>query len=193
MAEPMIQDIQPLPASRSFLNRFFREPRAVGAVAPATRVLAERVAAAAREAHARHRAMEPDRLLQVLELGAGTGALTHGISALRPILVERDPGWAALLRERFPGLEVRQECATESLARLSARTGVVTSIPLLNNPQSRQLKALLAARYAEGLLSFCVLYTYGWSDPLKGTGFREARRFSFVTRSLPPACVWVYC
>jgi phospholipid N-methyltransferase len=188
----MTPDTRPLPASRSFLHRFFREPRAVGAVAPATRVLAERVAAAARQAHGRQCAEAPGAPLQVLELGAGTGALTQDIQSLRPILVERDPGWAALLRQRFPDLEVRQECATESLARLSCPTGVVTSIPLLNNPQSRQLKALLAARHAEGLLPFCVLYTYGWSNPLKDAGFREARRFSFVTRSLPPACVWVY-
>ena len=46
--------------------------------------------------------------------------------------------------------------------------------------------------YANGLIKFCVLYTYGWSDPLAGAGFLEARRRHFVVYSFPPASVWVY-
>jgi phosphatidylethanolamine/phosphatidyl-N-methylethanolamine N-methyltransferase len=181
-----------LSAHCSFLRQFLRNPRAVGAIAPATRLLAEKVGEATRQALGRHREESAGAELQVLELGAGTGALTRGISALRPVLIERDAHWAAMLRLRFPELEVRQECATHSLSQLRAPTGVVTSIPLLNNPQADAIRELLAARYAEGMLRFCVLYTYGWRDPLKDAGFSEARRFGIVPRSLPPACVWVY-
>lgn len=176
----------------SFLRNFIRNPRATGAVAPATRALAHSVAAAAHRAYARHRDADLHAPLRLLELGAGTGALTRAISGLGPTLVERDAGWAALLRKRYPALEVREACATEVLAELREPTGIVSSIPLLNNPQSGDLKRLLAERYAEGLLRFCVLYTYGWRDPLAGSGFREVRRASFVPRSLPPAHVWVY-
>lgn len=175
-----------------FLSRFIRAPRATGAVAPATQSLARSVAAAAHSAYARHQAGGAPAPLRILELGAGTGALTHGIASLRPILVERDAGWAALLRDRYPGLEVRQECATRILGELREPVGIVSSIPTLNNPQSTELKRLLAQGYAQGLLKFCVLYTYGWRDPLADTGFREARRASFIVRSLPPAHVWTY-
>lgn len=178
-----------LASSPGFFRKFISDPQGTGAVAPATRSLANRVAATAIDAFVRHGC---GGHLQVLELGAGTGALTHGISPLKPILVEKDEAWAALLRLRFPALEVRRECAVDSVRALSASTGVVTSIPLLNNPQSAALKAALQAKYAEGLLKFCVLYTYGWSDPLAGAGFREARRAAFVPRSLPPAHVWIY-
>jgi phosphatidylethanolamine/phosphatidyl-N-methylethanolamine N-methyltransferase len=179
-------------SSGSFLLNFIRNPRATGAVAPATRTLARSVAAAAHHAYARHRGAGAHASLRVLELGAGTGALTRAISGLGPTLVEQDAGWAALLRDRYPALEVREACATEVLAELREPAGIVSSIPLLNNPRSSELKRLLAQRYAEGLLRFCVLYTYGWRDPLAGSGFREVRRASFVPRSLPPAHVWVY-
>ena len=179
-------------SSGSFLGRFLRDPRATGAVAPATRSLARSVAAAAHRVYARHCGSEPHPTLRLLELGAGTGALTWGISALRPTLVERDEGWAAVLRQRYPALEVREECAVRVLSELCEPAGIVTSIPMLNNPQSGELKRLFSERYADGLLRFCVLYTYGWCDPLAGSGFREVQRASFVPRSLPPAHVWVY-
>jgi phosphatidylethanolamine/phosphatidyl-N-methylethanolamine N-methyltransferase len=172
-----------------FLRNFIRNPRATGAVAPATDALSRSVAKAVQEAYARHPCPGG---LPVLELGAGTGALTNRISRLQPVLVERDPGWAGLLRHRFPALEVREECASEALRQLQAPTGIVSSIPLLNNPQSGDLKQLLADRYAHGLIRFCVLYTYGWTNPLAGRGFRRARRASFVARSFPPAHVWLY-
>ncbi|MEJ8838790.1 hypothetical protein [Ramlibacter sp. AN1133] len=177
--------------SHRFLRNFIRNPHATGAVAPATHALSRSVAAAAQEVYARHRAADDGRL-QVLELGAGTGALTHGITRLQPVLVERDMGWARLLRHRFPTLEVREQCASEALGQLEAPAGIVSSIPLLNNPQSSDLKRLIADRYAAGLIRFFVLYTYGWKDPLAGSGFRTARRASFVARSFPPAHVWLY-
>ena len=176
-----------------FLGKFLRDPRSTGALAPATRHLAVSVATAAHRAFRRH--SPPDdgsAALKIIELGAGTGALTRGISRLNPVLVEQDPDWAGMLRARFPALEVRQECATRTLAAVEQPVGVVSSIPLLNNPLSAELKQLLTALYADGLLKFCVLYTYGWGDPLSGSGFREAHRSGFVPRSLPPAHVWTY-
>jgi phosphatidylethanolamine/phosphatidyl-N-methylethanolamine N-methyltransferase len=179
-----------LAGSHSFIRKFIRDPRETGAVAPATRNLANSVGKAAREAFHRHRQDMPD--LHVLELGAGTGALTVPICPLNPVLIEKDQAWAALLRLRFPALEVRQECAINTLEGLARPAGVVSSIPLLNNPQSAELKRVLGAKYLEGLVKFCVLYSYGWFNPLADAGFREARRVAFVPRSLPPAHVWVF-
>jgi len=182
-----------------FLSKFLRDPEGIGAVAPATLRLAQTVAKATREAYRglpptpiNHAAGPGAMPFPLFELGAGTGALTRAISVLNPVLVERDERWAALLRQQFPTLEVRAECATDTLGSLTEPVGIVTSIPLLNNPQALQIKHLLARRYAEGLIKFCVLYTYGWSDPLKGAGFKRGVRRGFVARSLPPASVWVY-
>ena len=170
-----------------FLRNFLRDPRGVGAVVPATQALAGNVARAAHELCERQ---APD--LKLIELGAGTGALSHFLKRLNPVLVERNDEWAQLLRLRFPGLEVRNECATQTLRELQEPVGLVSSIPLLNNPQSLELKALMSQAYEAGLLRFCVLYTYGWRDPLAGSGFREHRRARFVPGSFPPAHVWAY-
>lgn len=178
-----------LATGTSFLAKFIQDPQATGAVAPATRMLARAVARVAGEACRRHAGGPP---LPLLELGAGTGALSTRIRPLKPVLVERDEAWAALLRDRFPGLEVRHECALQTLRGLERPAGIVSSIPLFNNPQSAELKQLLKTQYAQGLVRFCVLYTYGWTDPLGGDGFREARRMAFVPRSFPPAHVWLY-
>lgn len=177
---------------RSFLQKFICDPRGTGAVAPATRALSRCVARTVREAYLQHAREGSGDRLAVVELGAGTGALTRGISPLNPLVIERDATWAALLRSRFPSLEVRQECALRALEAIRVPTAVVSSIPLINNPQASELRAALAAKYAAGLMKFCVLYTYGWTDPLAGTAFRDARRASFVPRSLPPAHVWIY-
>lgn len=178
---------------QSFLRKFLRDPARTGALAPATRSLAQNVAGATREAY--RQACAPaagGRAIPLIELGAGTGALTHCIRRLNPILVEQDEAWSLMLRARFPGLEVRTECATRTLQSLAEPVGLVTSIPMLNNPQGEDIKRLLGRRYADGLIRFCVLYTYGWTDPLLGAGFRVGRRDSFVARSFPPASVWVY-
>lgn len=178
----------PIAASRSsFLANFLRDPCGTGALAPATPTLSASVARVTFETWQAHGSR-----LRLIELGAGTGALTQGLKRMNPVLIERNGDWAALLRTRFPGLEVRNECAADTLRALSEPVGLVTSIPLLNNPQSAELKALLQQAYAAGMLRFCVLYTYGLRDPLSGSGFRQHRRASFVPRSLPPAHVWVY-
>jgi phosphatidylethanolamine/phosphatidyl-N-methylethanolamine N-methyltransferase len=176
----------------SFLGKFLRDPGRTGALAPATQSLARTVASATLEAYDRQASAANAGPLKLIELGAGTGALTRSISPLNPVLVEQDEAWASLLKQRFPSLEVRTECATETLRTLAEPVGLVSSIPLLNNPQSGEIKRLLGRGYADGLIKFCVLYTYGWADPLMGAGFGTSRRDSFVSRSFPPASVWVY-
>jgi phosphatidylethanolamine/phosphatidyl-N-methylethanolamine N-methyltransferase len=178
----------------SFLSRYIRDPEQIGAIAPATQTLAQKVASTTHEIYEfciATRGIDMRRF-ELIELGAGTGALTRSIDGLNPILIEHDKTFSTQLRRLFPYLEVRTECATKTLGSLTHPVGVVTSIPLHNNPQSKAIKHLLAKGYANGLIKFCVLYTYGFSDPLAGAGFSVARRQHFVLRSLPPASVWVY-
>jgi len=186
-----------------FVWAFVCDPLHVGAVMPASGSLGERIGRATRRAmrdafgvYAQRNDVDANSAErarpQIVELGAGTGSVSRFISALDPVLVERNGELAALLRKRFPHLEIRTECATDALENLRKPVGVVSSIPMLNNPQADVIRTLLTRKYRDGLIRFCVLYTYGWTDPLAGVGFREARREYFVTRSFPPASVWVY-
>ena len=186
-----------------FVRAFLCDPLHVGAVTPASSSLGDRIGAATRRAvqdgfatsvyrNGGNSAAAALARPRIVELGAGTGAVSRYISAMNPVLVERNGEWAALLRKRFPYLEIRAECATLALATLRKPVGVVSSIPMLNNPQADAIRTLLTRKYRDGLIRFCVLYTYGWANPLAGVGFREGRREYFVTRSFPPASVWVY-
>lgn len=173
-----------------FIRTYLRNPTRTGSLAPATRNLAKLVAASTHDVYQK----QPQSCgrLGLIELGAGTGALTSSIISLSPVLVECDEKWAIHLSTLFPSLEVRAECATLTLRNLTEPVGVVTSIPLLNNPQSVVIKRLLSEQYAAGLIKFCVLYTYGWLGPLSDGCFRQGRRTGFVARNFPPASVWVY-
>ncbi|MDX1433648.1 MAG: rRNA adenine N-6-methyltransferase family protein [Gammaproteobacteria bacterium] len=84
-----------------FLKAFLNDPGAIGAISPSSQVLAL--------------AMVDDLDLQpgcgVLELGPGTGAFTAEIRSRLTspddyVGVERDPGFARVLRERFPDLRI---------------------------------------------------------------------------------------
>ncbi len=79
--------------SMTFLKRFFANPTRIGAVAPSSRFLAQALAGPF------SRRTQP---ATVLELGAGTGAVTRHIAALlasddRLDICEADPSLAALL------------------------------------------------------------------------------------------------
>jgi len=95
-------------AAVEFLKAAARRPLGVSTVFPTSRALAERMVVAA--------ASSP--IDGVVELGAGTGAITRHLVAGargRVTALEIDPGMARFLRGRFP--EVRVCCAAaEELA-----------------------------------------------------------------------------
>jgi phospholipid N-methyltransferase len=189
-----------MPSDRlRFLWEFLRDPASVGALSPASTHLGDAIGAAraARNGFA-HSSVPPTgtERRRTVTRPADRGA--RGRYRLAQPIHQRDESGAGRRNgdgrhfERFPDLEIRAECATLALAKLSRPVGVVSSIPLLNNPQADDIRKLLTRKYQDGLIKFCIVYTYGWSNPLASVGFREGRREHFVTRSFPPASVWVY-
>ena len=102
----------------------------VGALAPSSRRLAHAMALAARGADL------------VVELGAGTGAITAALveaRGLQPLVaVEIDPRWADTLKRRFPGIDVRCAPADEMLAQVAPPAShvvvLVSSLPFRSLP-----------------------------------------------------------
>ena len=84
-----------------FQREFVRDPVHTAAIAPSSRGLAEAmVAAVPGVGHP-----------TVVELGPGTGAITAAIQRKlsgrgRHVAIERQPCWASLLQQRFPGVDV---------------------------------------------------------------------------------------
>src|SRR6201987_2305304 len=86
-----------------FLRSWIEKPLHVGAVMPSGRFLARTM-----EQYVYPYASGP-----VVELGPGTGAITsalieHGVDQKRLVLVESNPSFCALLRDRYPHAKVVQ-------------------------------------------------------------------------------------
>jgi phosphatidylethanolamine/phosphatidyl-N-methylethanolamine N-methyltransferase len=102
----------------SFFGAFLRRPAEVGAIAPSSRSLARRMVAGMDLAHA----------ACVVEYGPGTGAFTREIldrigPATTFFAIEKNPEFVAVLRERFPALDVA-EASAETLPALLAERGL---------------------------------------------------------------------
>ncbi|RMD71061.1 MAG: methyltransferase domain-containing protein, partial [Gammaproteobacteria bacterium] len=109
-----------------FLREMFANPRAVGAAWPSSRHLARAMA----------RGLPRNLQGQVVELGAGTGAVTAAllgrIEGSRLTVVERSPALVHHLQRRYPRLQVIQGDAAELADILGRRSVevVVSSLPL---------------------------------------------------------------
>jgi phospholipid N-methyltransferase len=176
----------------AFALGYLRDPRRVGAIAPASRGLANAVATEAR------RNLAP----LIIEAGAGTGAITAQLlrtsGAARVVVYERDTHYARLLRARYPTLEIRNQCV--SMARrlqleADAPLSIVSSLPLLSMPQHE--RQICVDTFLELLDhhrdSRLVQYTYAhpWQRPFEVHGGRlHWRRAASIWKNLPPAHVW---
>ncbi|TQF76515.1 methyltransferase domain-containing protein [Elioraea sp. Yellowstone] len=175
-----------------FFRRWLANPLEMGSIVPSSPALGRRVAAAVR-------AGPPGG---VVELGAGTGAITRaliegGIAPSRLTVVEIVPEMAAVLRATFPGVTVLCGDAWRLPALLAPdRQGgigaVVCGIPLVLLPLARQralVEAIQAVAPGRGFLH----YTYCITSPLpaRKLGLR-GRRVAWTPANLPPASVWHY-
>jgi phosphatidylethanolamine/phosphatidyl-N-methylethanolamine N-methyltransferase len=181
--------------SARFLKALIVEPRLTGAVAPSGRALARAMAAAA--------GPPPHGL--VVELGPGTGPVTRslietGVARERLALVEYDPGFCRLLRERFAPAMIIQGDAYDlprTLAELAGQPigAVVSSLPLLNQPPERRATLIGDAFALMGPSGLFVQFTYGLQSPIPPEVCANryvAVRSRPILLNLPPARVWTY-
>ncbi len=141
----------------------------------------------------------------IVELGPGTGPVTRslieaGVQPERLALVEYDPEFCRLLRQRFAAARVIQGDAYDlprTLAELGGQPigAVVSSLPLLNQPPERRAKLIGDAFALMGPVGRFVQFTYGVLSPIP----REvcANRYAAVRSrpilfNVPPARVWTY-
>ena len=169
----------------AFARALVCSPRMVGAVCPSGRALAEALA---------DRVPAGDGL--VVELGAGTGAITRvllerGISLDRLVAIEKSGPLAKVLHQRFPELTVIRGDAS-LLATLLPHNRVdcvVSSLPLVSLPPEERAAVLAAVKAVlrdDGrFIQFSYFRREGY---MKAAGFvrTEVRR---VLRNFPPA--WV--
>ena len=175
-----------------FLSKFFRHGTTVGAVAPSSRWLARKLVGDIDFARAEH----------VVELGAGTGAITAELlgragDRCRCVIVERDPDFCDCLRRRFPGAEVVEGDARE-LETLLAERGITRvdhvlcglALPWFAREDRHRILDTARRRLTpEG--SFRQLSYMPWLHTREYRRYFEKVRFRLVFRNLPPGGFYV--
>ncbi|HEY8335919.1 MAG TPA: rRNA adenine N-6-methyltransferase family protein [Tardiphaga sp.] len=176
-----------------FLRSWIEKPLRMGAVMPSGKVLARTMA----------QYVDENSTGPVIELGPGTGAITtallaHGIDQKRLVLVEFNPAFCALLRERYPQATVVQGDAYTLRDTLwnvlkEPASAVVSGLPLVTKPMLTRLKLIRDAFAALAPGAPFVQFTYSVAPPipktLPGVSTEASER---IWMNLPPARVWVY-
>jgi phosphatidylethanolamine/phosphatidyl-N-methylethanolamine N-methyltransferase len=175
-----------------FLKSWFDRPLVTGAVSPSGKALATMMA----------RYVEPATPGAVIEIGPGTGPVTEalirrGVDEARLILIEFNPDFCRLLRQRFPRARVIEGDAYALAATLGElhepAAAMVSSLPLFTKPESLRLDLLDTAFRLMHPGSPFIQFTYATVSPmpLRHRDF-EAKVSPRVWLNLPPARVWVY-
>ncbi|MBM3846354.1 MAG: methyltransferase domain-containing protein [Verrucomicrobia bacterium] len=183
-------------ALKVFGKELIADPRPIGAACPSSPKLARRVAQAVGN--------KPGNF--ILEIGAGTGAITaallrHCAPMHRLIAVERSPSMVQHLRHRFADLRIIEGDAcrlSETLRHLRdvdprSITHVVSSLPLRSLPDNDV--ELITGEFSRLLAhgAQLVQYTYNLKEGSSGVFSRLRRKSaSVVWFNLPPALVEVF-
>jgi phosphatidylethanolamine/phosphatidyl-N-methylethanolamine N-methyltransferase len=176
-----------------FLRSWIEKPLHMGAVMPSSKVLARTMA----------QFVDPKAPGPVIELGPGTGAITNalierGVDPAQLVLVEYNPGFCALLRDRYPTATVVQGDAyslRESLWETlkTPASAIVSGLPLVTKPMRLRVKLLREAMALATPGAPFIQFTYSVAPPipksLPGVSTHASER---IWLNIPPARVWVY-
>jgi phosphatidylethanolamine/phosphatidyl-N-methylethanolamine N-methyltransferase len=176
-----------------FLRSWIEKPLHMGAVMPSGKVLARTMAGY----------VDINSDAPVIELGPGTGAITHaliahGVDPKRLVLVEYNPSFCALLRDRYPQATVVQGDAyrlRDSLWKVMSEraSAVVSGLPLVTKPMLTRLRLMRDAFVMLAPGAPFVQFTYSVAPPIPrsvhGVSTEASER---IWMNIPPARVWVY-
>jgi phosphatidylethanolamine/phosphatidyl-N-methylethanolamine N-methyltransferase len=174
-----------------FLGKFLRHGTKIASLAPSSPWLSKTTV----------RNVDWSRARVVVELGAGTGPITKVLAEQAPpecrvLVIERDPDFARLLRERFgskPNLEVIEGDCRDLAAMLADRgieraDYVISGLPVPSFPGDLQLELF---RVVKRVLAPEGSYNQITEMPLVYKGlykrFFDDVRFAFEPRNFPPA------
>src|SRR3984893_1968358 len=187
------QNSQRLDDDVQFIRSWFERPLSTGAVMPSGRVLARTMA----------RYVDPVASGPVVELGPGTGPVTealvdHGVDPARLVLVEFNPTFCQLLRERFPADTVIQAddyALRRVLAKLLRQpaAAMVSGLPMFTKPVRTRVRLLHEALSLLLPGAPFVQLTYAVVPPIpRAFAGVTAEASERIWMNMPPERVWVY-
>ncbi len=177
---------------RAFLLQFLRRPLEVGSVVPSSQALTESILTD----------VSPETVATYVEYGPGTGRFTEHAFAILPqletaVLLEINPVFQDMLRDRFPNTEVYASIGERKESLAEKVDLVISGLPFTNIPWDTAQKTIDEA-YAllkPGASFRTFLYAHTFFLP-KNNLLRSymMQKFAevhvrFVTRNIPPAFV----
>lgn len=171
-------------------RKLLRHGRSVAALTPSGRALARACC----------RYIDPKRPQTIVELGAGTGAVTRRAAARmhpdsRLIAIERDADFVAMLRASVPRAEALQGDA-EAMSALLAERGVarvdvvLNGLPMPSLPEPVRAAVLAAIAALPGNPWVAQITVMPWIFRRFYARCFEEVRFELAWRNLPPAGVY---
>jgi len=187
------KDRIPLNDEVRFIRSWIEKPLSIGAVTPSSKALARAMAAY----------VDPAAKGPVIELGPGTGPVTEalvakGIDPARLILLEYDPTFCKLLRQRYPAATVVQGDAYSLKRALGTHlvepaAAVVSGLPLFTKPLKTRLKLVYEAFALMVPGAPFVQFTYATVGPIpKALDRVRSEASERIWMNIPPARIWVY-
>ena len=179
-----------------FLGKFLKHGTAIASLAPSSPWLSRTTV----------RNVDWDRAKVVVELGAGTGPITRVLAEkarpdCRVVVLERDPDFARILRERFQGRanfdvvegDVRDLTSILEGLGISRVDAVISGLPVPSFPKDLQRDLF---RVVKKILVPGGTYNQITEMPWVYLGFYrrffQDVQFAFEPRNLPPAGAY-YC
>jgi phosphatidylethanolamine/phosphatidyl-N-methylethanolamine N-methyltransferase len=150
--------------------------------------------------------VKPGANKTVVELGAGTGSVTHallkhGVHPHDLIVIESDPVFCKRLRLRFPGVRILNVDATRleqalHRYRINNINTIVSSLPLLSlDHRSQSVILEQSFRLLDHDGEF-IQYTYGIGSPVRKWYRHHLDIVGYtvkqIWRNVPPATIWRY-
>jgi phosphatidylethanolamine/phosphatidyl-N-methylethanolamine N-methyltransferase len=186
-----MNQVQGVKETELFFRQWLRSPKSMGSILPSSKALARAITSA----------VAWERGQTIVELGAGTGAISQGLlekgmprDAL--MMIELDEQLYDYLRNRFPGVRVVHGDATKlseivAEQEIASVSTVVSGLPMVNMPIDFQ--RAIVSESMKSVRSGGSLLQYSYSPlcpiPVKKLGVK-AELVRFVLRNVPPATVW---
>lgn len=176
-----------------FLREAIKHPSTVGALLPSSKRLANALAQQIPTATTSG---------LILELGAGTGAITAALLQRKIpehelIVIEQSAKLAEHLTWRFPNINVIQGDAGHLNQLLDVATpiqAIVSSLPLRSLPSNIIKKIGAQINQVLQKNGLFIQYTYSlWGKPLAPSSHLKLIHRQWVWRNLPPARIDVFC
>ena len=175
-----------------FFKGWMKNPKNVGSIIPTSDVMAKRMASVVNVGSG----------LPVLELGPGTGVITHailqrGVVPDQLYCVEYSAEFAKKLRHDFADVNIVEGNAFDLETTLGGANAltfdcVVSALPLLSFPKAMRISLIKDLLERIPLGRPVVQFSYGPLSPVPPIAGVTVRHLEFIFRNVPPAQIWTY-